>query len=268
MKLYFGGAVVHQQSTDDGVIEVVDHGDIRSLHFGTFPRQSSMSRSRPHSLELTYTQAMMASLLLMPKPERVLVVGLGGGSLVKFVLHHFPDCHIDVVEYRQDVIEVAQRFFDVPANLPNLAFYHADARDWLLQHFLDDREAYDLLLVDAYDHAGMSSSLDAQHFFDLCAGAVNARGVMSINLWGSDRVGFPRTMSYINTSFDNNSLLLPVPEKGNVIALACRQPVDTRALKGMQPQAEAADRYYQIGLPGHLRHLQRQNRSFLSRLFG
>lgn len=268
MKLYYGGDVIHQQTTDDGIIEVVDHGDMRSLHFGTFPRQSSMLRSRPHYLELSYTQAMMACLLLMPRPERVLVVGLGGGSLVKFVLHHFPECHVDVVEYRQDVIDIAQQFFDVPSDVPNLTIHHDDARDWLLGNFLDDREGYDLLLVDAYDHAGMSSSLDAQHFFDLCAGALNESGVMSINLWGSDRVGFPKTMAYINTSFNNNSLLLPVPDKGNVIALSCRQPINTHALKGMQVQAETADRYYEVGLPRHLRHLQRQNRSFLSRLFG
>lgn len=268
MKLYSGGAVIHQQTSDDGVIEVVDHGDTRSLHFGTFPRQSAMLRSRPHYLELSYTQAMMACLLLVPKPKRVLVVGLGGGSLVKFVLHHFPDVQLDVVEYRQDVIDVAQQFFDVPADSPSLTIYHADARDWLLTHFLDDNTGYDLLLVDAYDHVGMSSSLDAQHFFDLCAGALNDSGVMSINLWGSDRVGFPKTMSYINTSFDSNSLLLPVPDKGNVIALASCQTIDTNALKGMQTQAEVADRYYEIGLPRHLRHLQRQNRSFLSRLFG
>ena len=62
MRLYYDGLVVHQSQSDDGVIEVVDDGDIRSLHFGTFPRQSCMSLQTPHTLELTYTQAMMAIL--------------------------------------------------------------------------------------------------------------------------------------------------------------------------------------------------------------
>ena len=73
MRLY-DGMLVHQSQSDDGVIEVVDDGDIRSLHFGTFPRQSCMSLEVPHSLELTYTEAMMAALLINSDPKRVLVV--------------------------------------------------------------------------------------------------------------------------------------------------------------------------------------------------
>ncbi|MBE9533146.1 MAG: spermidine synthase, partial [Proteobacteria bacterium] len=109
MRLYYDGLVVHQSQSDDGMIEVVDLGDTRSMHFGTFPRQSSMSLRTPYTLELTYTEAMMACLLLNPNPRKILVVGLGGGSLVKFLLHHFPDCEIDVIEYRQDVVDVAHR---------------------------------------------------------------------------------------------------------------------------------------------------------------
>ena len=49
MRLYYDGLVVHQSQSDDGIIEVVDDGDIRSLHFGTFPRQSCMSMQTPHT---------------------------------------------------------------------------------------------------------------------------------------------------------------------------------------------------------------------------
>ena len=117
MRLYGDGRLVHQAQSDEGVIEVVDSGDSRSLHFGTHPRQSSMRISDPAYLDLSYTQAMMGALLLNPVPRRVLIVGLGGGSLVKFLLHHFPRCQIDVVEYRQDVIDVAHQFFGLPVTM-------------------------------------------------------------------------------------------------------------------------------------------------------
>lgn len=84
MRIYGDGTLIHQAQTDDGVIEVVDNGDSRSLHFGTYPRQSSMRLSDPAHLALSYTQSMMGCLLLNPIPRRVLVIGLGGGSLVKF----------------------------------------------------------------------------------------------------------------------------------------------------------------------------------------
>ena len=135
MKLYDDGTVVHQSQSDDGIIEVVDTGDIRSLHFGTFPRQSCMSIHTPHTLELSYTEAMMAALLFNGLPERVLVVGLGGGSLVKFLMHHFPDCQIDVVEYRQDVVKVAHGYFQVPEYDDRLSIHIGDGYRFVQDQF-------------------------------------------------------------------------------------------------------------------------------------
>ena len=70
------------------LIEVFDDGKSRSLHFGTPARQSSMALDAPDRLQLPYTQAMMAFLLFQPQPEAVLMVGLGGGSMAKFLLRH------------------------------------------------------------------------------------------------------------------------------------------------------------------------------------
>jgi len=170
MRIYGDGSLIHQAVSDDGLIEVVDSGNIRSLHFGTFPRQSSMRLNQPHYLELSYTQAMMGCLLLNPNPKRVLVIGLGGGSLVKFLLHHFPDCYVDVVEYRRDVVDVAQSFFQVPIDNPNLNINLGDGYLYVNQCFYQTDFSYDLILVDAYDQNGMAASVGVQAFFDACSG--------------------------------------------------------------------------------------------------
>lgn len=266
MQIYGDGRLIHQRQSDEGVIEVVDRGDERSLHFGTFPRQSTMRLSAPHALELGYTRAMMACLLLNPRPARVLVIGLGGGSLVKFLLHHFPACHIDVVEYRQDVIQVARDYFDVPDD-PRLNIFPGDGYQHVRQCFYNSDISYDLLLVDAYDHNGMAASVGVQAFFDACAGILAPRGVMSINLWGSERANFNRTMQRINISFDNRSMLLPVENKGNVIALASHVEFSHVALKQLRGKVDEMEMRYAIGLPKSLQNLIRQNRNFISRLF-
>ncbi|PCJ31016.1 MAG: spermidine synthase [Gammaproteobacteria bacterium] len=267
MKLYYDGVVVHQAQSDDGVIEVVDLGDTRSLHFGTFPRQSSMLLSRPYTLELGYTQCMMASLLFNPKPQKVLVVGLGGGSLVKFILHHFPDCHIDVIEYRQDVVDVAYRFFDVPKDDPRLNVHVGDGYLFVQNQYYQGETEYDMLLVDAYDHIGMAASVGVQAFFDACAGLLLPEGVMSINLWGSDRPLFTQTMSRINQSFDGRSMILPVKDRGNVIAFATKRTVTTASLKKLRDLVNQQDGFLNIALAKSLQQLTKQNHSFISRLF-
>ncbi|NQZ53969.1 MAG: spermidine synthase [Piscirickettsiaceae bacterium] len=267
MRLYYEGLVVHQSQSDDGVIEVVDLGNTRSMHFGTFPRQSSMSLRTPHTLELSYTESMMACLLLNPTPERVLVIGLGGGSLVKFLLHHFPHCHIDVVEYRQDVVKVAHAYFNVPENDPRLNIHIADGYLFVQQRYYQADADYDLLLVDAYDHIGMSASIGVQAFFDACAGVLTSRGVMSINLWGSDKPLFNQTMTRINQSFEGRTMTLPVENKGNVIGLAMMKTITHAALKKMKKPVEQQEINFNINLPKSLRGLMRQNRTFISKLF-
>jgi spermidine synthase len=267
MRLYYGGLVVHQSQSDDGVIEVVDLGDTRSLHFGSHPRQSSMSLIEPHSLELTYTQSMMACLLLMPKPERVLVVGLGGGSLVKFILHHFPKCVIDVVEYREDVVKVAHGYFGVPDNDPRLNIHVGDGYLYTQDRFYQSDANYDLILVDAYDHTGMAASVGAQAFFDACANILTKDGVMSVNLWGSENILFGQTMARINQSFEGRTMILPVENKGNVIGLALNRVVTNSALKKLKAHAEFQELELKINLPKSLHDLIRRNRSLISRLF-
>lgn len=267
MRLYYGGLVVHQSHSDEGVIEVIDLGDSRSLHFGTSPRQSTMSLTTPHTLELTYTHAMMASLLLKPNPQRALVIGLGGGSLVKYILHHFPNCHVDVVEYREDVIKVAQGYFSVPSDNPRLSIHHGDGFLFTQQQYFNDVEPYDLILVDAYNHEGMAASVGAQPFFDACAGVLSDDGVMSVNLWGTDRPLFHQTMSRINRSFDHQSMVLPVENKGNVIAHATKQHFSTATLKKLKPMVEMQEQTLAINLPKSLNDLIKQNRNFITRLF-
>ena len=90
---------------------------------------------------------------------------------------------------------------------------------------------------------------------------------MSINLWGSNRSAFNRTMQLVNQSFDDQSLILPVADKGNVIGLAMKQVVNPSKLKKLRPLAEQMEDSLQIGLPQLLQQLIRQNQSFLTRLF-
>ncbi len=267
MRLYYDGLVVHQAHSDDGVIEVVDLGDTRSLHFGTFPRQSSMSLRTPHTLELSYTEAMMACLILNPQPEKILVVGLGGGSLVKFLLYHLPNCQIEVIEYRQDVIDVAQTYFAVPTDDPRLTIHHGDGYLFVQDCYYQAQSHYDLLLVDAYDHIGMAASIGAQAFFDACAGILTPDGVMSINLWGSEHALFNQTMARINQSFEGRTMILPVKNKGNVIGLATMRPVNNAALKKRQASVELQELQFNISLPNALNALTRQKNSIISRLF-
>ena len=87
-------------------IDISEEGGVRYLHFGSDWVQGAMRIRKPDALELDYTREMMAGLLLRDGlatdgghwPRKVLIIGLGAASLVRFVHHHLPQAKIRVVE--------------------------------------------------------------------------------------------------------------------------------------------------------------------------
>src|SRR5262245_20296889 len=73
-------------------IKVRKDGNVRTLYFvrdsGEEVIESQLDLNKPHDLIVTYTRYMFLSYAFKPKQERVLIVGLGGGSMVHFMKHY------------------------------------------------------------------------------------------------------------------------------------------------------------------------------------
>ena len=80
------GQLIHQEHDEHGAIEIVETDGVRALHFGTDPRQSSMFMNAPDQLHSKYVRAMMAWLLFKEQPGNVLMIGVGGLSLMNKLL--------------------------------------------------------------------------------------------------------------------------------------------------------------------------------------
>ena len=104
---------------------VVDNGQRRFLHFDFDAIQSAMEVSNPERLALAYTRKMMAFLLFNRTPERILLLGLGGGSLAKFCYSKLPAASITAVEVNEDVIALRDEF-SIPADDHRFRVINAD----------------------------------------------------------------------------------------------------------------------------------------------
>lgn len=261
---FYLGEVVHRSEDENGLVEVVDEarGKLRSLHFGSSARQSTMFVERPDELALEYTRHMLTALpLLEGDPRRALMLGLGGGSLVKFLLRQCPQCHVDVVELRAMIVEVAQRFFGVPEAHERLAIHVADGRRYVLDYATAGPAAtpYDLILVDLHGSHGMAPVVTEPDFLPACRQVMAADGVLSANLWfGVDEAQERRLRKHLAAIYEQ-VLYLPVAGKRNCIAhglsrsgLPARADMEHRA----QDWLERAD----LPLPGLLDDLARHNR--------
>lgn len=157
-------------------------GDRRSLEFTPGMIQSEMRLSRPDQLVLRYARAMMCFTLFQPRPRHIVMVGLGGGSLLKFCYRHLPEARITVLELRADVIALREQFL-IPPDDARLRVIHADASDYLVRM----PASADVLLVDGFDESGMPAALGSAGFYADCRRALKPGGVLAVNLFSYER---------------------------------------------------------------------------------
>jgi spermidine synthase len=150
----------------------------KSLHFDLSEYQSRMSKREPDKLVVDYTRTMMGFLLFNAQPERIAMLGLGGGSLAKFCFRELPHARIDVVEINPRVVALREEFL-VPPDDARFRIHLDDGARFIAQ----SRGRFDVLLVDAYTRQGLPSRLASQEFYDNCRDALVEDGVMVLNLY-------------------------------------------------------------------------------------
>ncbi|OIQ77419.1 spermidine synthase [mine drainage metagenome] len=164
-------------------IEISELDGVRALHIDSSTVQSAMRVNAPFDLELTYSRGIMTFLLFKPEVREVLVIGLGGGSIPKFIHHYLPQMRTRVVEINPEVISVARSHFMLPPDDERLEIIEDDGAAYLQRR----PDSPGLLILDVFDGQGVPPELYSQAFFDSCAEALKTDGMLAVNLWGSDR---------------------------------------------------------------------------------
>ncbi len=189
--------------------------DALSMHFSVCEIQSRM-QLRPDALALEYTRTMMGFLLFQPAPQRVAMVGLGGGSLAKFCHRHLPKAALVVVEINRHVIALRSAF-QVPPDDARFQVLLADGADFVAR----TEQRFDVLLVDAFDVQGMPPTLGTQRFYDDCFDVLRPGGVLVLNL----HAGHPQCPLYlgrIGAAFGAHVLRVDDADGSNSVVFARR----------------------------------------------
>jgi spermidine synthase len=195
----------------------------RTLEFVPGDVQSEMLLARPDALVLAYLRAMMAFVLFQPRPRRIVMVGLGGGSLAKFCHRHFPDAHITVIELRADVIALRDAFH-VPPDSDRFTVVHADAAGWLAAH----PGTADVLLVDGFDARGLPARLADAPFYADCRRTLRPGGVLVANVFTYDP-RYRAVLAALDAVFDGRTCWFDKVAGNNRIVYALHAPAPAAA---------------------------------------
>lgn len=249
-------------SVADESVDVSETDGVRSLHLGSVTIQSAMRIRDPFALELTYTRGMMCFLLFNPNIKHVLAIGLGGGSLAKYIHAYCPEIVSKVIELNSKIIQVARSQFYVPENDERLEVVEGDG----LLYLAENSDVADVLIIDAFDSNGIPPDFCSQDFFDQCANTLKSNGILAINLWGSDKK-FDVYLQRIEQSFDGMVLTLPTGKPGNIAVFGFkREPADLR-LASLRERAKALEQTHKIEFLQFIEKLAEHNPSSSNRLF-
>ena len=211
---------------------VYDKGDRRYLRFGNpdSGNQSIISLSDPRAVPSEYIRFATLGVLLTPKLDRVMMIGLGGGTFTTLLKRHFPNLYIDAVEIDPVVVEAAKTFFNVQED-ERFKIHVADGAKFIRE----SQSVYDLIFIDAYSGEGIPRALFSPKFFDAIKARTSVDGVVILNLFkqkGKEdsfiqilRPRFP-FIACVNSSDDLNTVIFckasSMPIHADLIAAAKR----------------------------------------------
>jgi len=221
---------------------LIEEFEYRSLCFALDGcTQSEMRLDDPYALVNEYTRKMMGFLAFQPRPGRVLIIGLGGGSLVKYCHRHLPTTHITAVEIDPDVLALRSQFF-VPPDDERLRVIQADGADHIAQ-MVDRGERTSAILVDAYDHKGIAGAVVERSFLQNAKRSLSRNGVFVMNLVAeSDEA--ERHIATIRQVFGESVVAIAVRGGGSNLVVFAGQPLHDpqRVLMAMRNARRIEDR--------------------------
>ena len=217
--------------------------------------QSCIDRGEPQKMVFGYTRMMMSGLLLNPDPERILVVGLGGGVLPMALATLLPDSHIDIVEIDPAVVRIAEEYFGFTSG-PQLRVVVQDARVYGKRAILRG-EHYDLILLDAFTADYIPEHLMTAEYLAETRALLAADGVITANTFGISDLYDHESTTY--ESIFGAFLNLKTWNSSNRIIVATKAALpDETELEARATQLKSALRPYGVPIHRYPRQMSRR----------
>lgn len=237
----------HDEMTQPFIFETAFE---RRLHFNWDSTQSAMLLNDPCALVAAYTRKMMAFLLFNPTPRRILMIGLGGGSLAKFCHRRFPEADITAVDIDPDVIALRDEFL-VPRDDSRFRVICADGAGIMGSA---PGDAYDAILIDAFDAQGIAASLSGSSFYRLASQRLAPNGSLVMNLWGRiDR--YADNLREAARAFGKSVRLVPMLG-GNTLMFAFTLERPLPRKDELVPEAQRLQRTLGLDFPRFLQRIK------------
>jgi len=171
----------------------------------------------PDDLPLRYAQVMTVSTVYPEVPKKILMLGLGGGSISTYLGRFMREAEITTVEIDPGVITAAKTYFGLRES-ERMRYRAGDGRVFLNRN----SELYDLILLDAYRGGYVPFHLLTREFYVLVKQRLAPGGAAAFNVHDGSKL-YASTVKTLAEVFPG--LDLYPTGVGEVIAVATTAPL-------------------------------------------
>jgi spermidine synthase len=177
----------------------------------------------PDDLPLRYAQVMTIATIYPETPQKILMLGLGGGSISTYLGRFMPEALITTVEIDPGVITAAKTYFGL-RETERMRYRAGDGRVFLTRN----SGLYDLILLDAYRGGYVPFHLLTREFYTLVKARLAPGGAAAFNVHDGTKL-YASTVKTLGEVFP--ALDLYPTALGEVIAVATTSALDKDTLE-------------------------------------
>ena len=181
--------VIHREQSLYHTIFVVEQNGERCLKFSLTKKrrgQSCIDLENPSRLLFSYTKMATTGLLLIPEPKRLLVIGLGAGTLPRLFSELYPTAEVVSIEIDPAVVRVAETYFSFVAQ-PNIEVEVLDARVYV-RRAVQREDQFDVIVLDAFNGVYVPEHLMTVEFLQDLSTLLGESGVLISNTFARGRL--------------------------------------------------------------------------------
>ena len=205
--------------------------------------ESIVDLKDPDAMPVPYNQTMTAALAYPAAPKRILMIGLGAGSISTYLGRAMPDAQIDVVELDPGVISAGKDYFGL-RETDRIHLIAGDGRVYLNRH----KDLYDLILLDAFRELGIPFHLLTGEFYTLVKEHLAPGGAMASNVAANTKL-YLSTLVTLGAVFPTVDAYPDWLDRSEAQVIAVAMPAPRPTADALQQSATALQQQYHFRYP-------------------
>jgi len=246
-----------KDTKNDFTIYIKENYFFKSLYINdTKIIQSKLYKKDPAHLSLLTSQALIIPTMLHSEPKELLIIGLGGGDLIRYYNKFLPNSNLTIVEKSNIIINLFIKYFSDNIRLKDdnkktASNYCSNLKSQTSNEQMniinDDifaiiensnninftKKKFDIIIFDGFIENKNFDVINRKSLNKLF-NKLNENGILSFNFIFPNDQKFIKTLTIFQNYFKDNILIIYGNNIHNIIMVACKNTHDSKYFKHLE----------------------------------